>query len=87
MTNKPLPIEFWLTDKTDSSGLMAELDLARISMTTGDRNWTDLVNQLNENKARLERAESLLRDVMVSMTLNWPLEAERIHKYFAEVER
>ena len=37
-------------------------------------------------KDRLERAESLLRDAQVSMTLTWPLEAERIEKYFTEVE-
>ena len=33
---------------------------------------------------RLAKAEALLRDAQVSLTLTWPLEAERIEKYFSE---
>lgn len=32
----------------------------------------------------LSKAEALLRDAQVSLTLTWPLEAERIEKYFSE---
>lgn len=76
-------------EKSAYDTIQAELDEARAEIKR-KKEYIDILSKgwpaadILKLKSRLERAESLLRDAMVSMTLTWPLEAEKIKKYFAE---
>lgn len=70
-----------------------KISFQHISDINNNKRWAHIEYKPNGNtklsraiKAK-ERAENLLRDAMVSMTLTWPLEAEKIEKYFAEVDK
>ncbi len=62
---------------SQTSALLAARDEHLSEALAGRDEWY-------KTRRQLLKAEALLRDAVVSLTLTWPLEAERIKKYFSE---